>query len=172
MRSSWCPWGNAGVSRTLCNLELMSLSFRRRPAARAAPLRSSTAQPLSHKHPFRRGRPLWCKAPCTAGRFESGPLVLTVLLTKPRPSLMFDPSLPPSTRPPAHNPHLPQTPFLLHLATPRPWPKEQSRRNSRVPKLLPHLFFPYPATEFTVYIDVRHTWPRAPELLRLCRDAP
>lgn len=34
-----------------------------------------------------------------------------------------------------------------------PWPAWQGRRNSRVPKLLPHLFFPYPATEVTVYID-------------------
>ena len=34
-----------------------------------------------------------------------------------------------------------------------PWPAAQGRRNSRVPKLLPHLFFPYPATEITLYID-------------------
>ena len=37
-----------------------------------------------------------------------------------------------------------------------PWPAEQYRRNSRVPKLLPHLFFP-PSVKTTVYIDAENT---------------
>ena len=37
-----------------------------------------------------------------------------------------------------------------------PWPTESYRRNSRVPKLLPHLFFP-PTVEATVYIDAENS---------------
>jgi hypothetical protein len=37
-----------------------------------------------------------------------------------------------------------------------PWPAEQYRRNSRVPKLLPHLFFP-PSVKTTVYIDAENS---------------
>ena len=37
-----------------------------------------------------------------------------------------------------------------------PWPASQFRRNSRVPKLLPHLFFP-PSVKTTVYIDAENS---------------
>ena len=37
-----------------------------------------------------------------------------------------------------------------------PWPAAQYRRNSRVPKLLPHLFFP-PSVKTTVYIDAENS---------------
>jgi hypothetical protein len=36
-----------------------------------------------------------------------------------------------------------------------PWPPDQYRRNSRVPKMLPHLFFA-PSVETTVYIDAEN----------------
>jgi hypothetical protein len=36
-----------------------------------------------------------------------------------------------------------------------PWPPERYRRNSRVPKMLPHLFFP-PSVETTTYIDAEN----------------
>jgi len=38
-----------------------------------------------------------------------------------------------------------------------PWPAAHGRRNSLVPKLLPHLFFPYPATEITLTSTPRMT---------------
>ena len=37
-----------------------------------------------------------------------------------------------------------------------PWPVDNYRRNSRVPKLLPHLFFP-PTVDATVYIDAENS---------------
>lgn len=37
-----------------------------------------------------------------------------------------------------------------------PWPAEQFRRNSRVPKMLPHLFFP-PSVRSTIYLDAENS---------------
>ena len=45
------------------------------------------------------------------------------------------------------------TPVEVDTSRHLPWPAAQGRRNSRVPKMLPHLFFPSPATEVTLYID-------------------
>ena len=52
-----------------------------------------------------------------------------------------------------------QTNDWILIEVPRddlPWPVDNYRRNSRVPKLLPHLFFP-PTVDATVYIDAENS---------------